>query len=109
MIAIPQHMAALERANTLRHDRFELRREVIDLGRFAGAERVAGLLLDPPDEIGTLAIFDLLCWVHRIGRSQARGILNTVGPITERRRIQDLTSRQRVALARYLRGEEWEL
>lgn len=107
---LPQHLAALQQANRVRLARAALHNKVAELGRYDGARRVAGLLLDPPEDLGSLTIFDLLCWIHRVGRAQARGILRSadpVGVIRERKQVRDLTRRQREALAQFLHREYW--
>ena len=113
--SVPQHMVALQRANWIRDERGKLRREVEQLSRKGGADRVAALLLNPPEVVETMMIFDLLRWVDRIGRSQARAILRRADPlgwpISERNHISRapngvgcvLTARQREALAEHLR------
>lgn len=113
MSALPQHEVALKRANSVRLERAALKAGVTCLGTVAGTERVASLLLDPPAAINTLNVFHLLCWVHRIGRLQARRLLRSLYALTtpvhvsisEFRQVGQLTERERVALAKYLRGE----
>lgn len=109
MTAPPQHMIALERGNRIRVQRGALHHQVAALNRADGLARVAGLLMAPPEEIQTMRIYDLLLWVHRIGRSQARGILRSADlyVINEGRRVQDLTGRQRAAIAQFIHGESW--
>jgi hypothetical protein len=107
MTAAPQHMVALEGANRVRLGRAEMHRTVAALPRPAGCLRIAEMLKDPPALIETMAITDLLQWIHRVGRSQARGILmhaDRLAPIGENRQIRALTDRQRQALADHLRA-----
>lgn len=103
---LPQHMQALQRAQRIRLARSALRSNIAPLTRIDGLNRVAGLLLYPPESIETLPIAELLCWARNVGRTQARGILRSADPIGmtigEKRRVGDLSQRQRTALVQFI-------
>jgi hypothetical protein len=96
--AAPQHIQALERANRVRLARAELKRQIA-----AGRRTVVDVLLDPPQELETMAIGDLLMSQHRWGRSRCRRFLNTI-PLWEKKEIGSMTPRQREAVVRGLQG-----
>jgi hypothetical protein len=107
----PQQAGSLKSAS-VRSTRLALHRSIAEVPRLSGCLRVAELLEDPPDVLGRVKVVDLLQWIHRVGSSQARGILmhaDELGPISELRRVGDLTQRQRYAIADHLycayRGE----
>jgi hypothetical protein len=95
--AMPQHLHALARANTIRLARAAAKRQ-LDAGELAFAE-----FLDRP-EVATMPVIDALRAMRRWGRTRARRALNVVGIANERRAVEDLTSRQRVALLGYVAG-----
>lgn len=103
---VQQNIAALDRGNVIRVARAGLRVEVVRQSRASGCDRVADLLDEPPEELLSAAIYDVLLWINRMGRSRARSILAHADEwvIGERRRIRDLTPRQRAAVADYLRA-----
>lgn len=112
MSAVPQHMAALGKANENRLGRSYLRKEVLALGSVDGRVRLAELIETPPQCIETMMVGDILCWLHRVREVQARRILTgvrvaTVPPVVirEARAVKDLSPRERSALVRYLAGE----
>lgn len=98
---LPPHAAALQSANEIRCARAGLRKSVARLSRASGAVRVAELLRDPPRTIATVTILDLLVWVDHVGETFARSMLrhSDVFPIGERKRVRDLSERQRGVLA----------
>jgi hypothetical protein len=106
----PQHIQALRKANDVRLARAARHREIAKLTRQEGCRELSKLLADPPSEIESMAIIDLLQWVHRIGCSQARSILRHSGPMGERRQVRALTPRQRNQLAKYFdaAAEGWD-
>lgn len=85
---IPQHLIALEHANEIRFARARLR-----AGLAAGTVTVAGAL--DAECAQTMTLIDLLMSQHRWGRQRALRALGHVGAVSERRRIGDLTDRQR--------------
>jgi hypothetical protein len=104
----PQHMVALSRANHVRLTRARLHREIAALPRQEGYDRVAELLLDPPEELESLAVGTLICWVDRVGPTVMRRFLRHRW-INELRPIGKLTYRQALELAGALRNGSWGL
>lgn len=92
----------LARANEIRLDRSKLHREVKQLDGDAGMERVAELLLDPPESITSMPAFDLLQWPRRTGHQAARKFWFGVAapPWRENIELRELTDRQRRLLAK---------
>ena len=99
IVAAPQHMQALERANQVRLARAELKRRVAD-----GEMTVAEIVLECPWEAKKMAIGDLLASQHRWGRTRCRRFLAQI-PMTENKTIGSMTDRQRHALIALLSGE----
>jgi hypothetical protein len=88
MTVIPQHLQALAAANEIRLARAGLRRDV-----HAGRATIA-------DALGahcaqSMTVIDLLMCQHRWGRERALRALAHLGLRSERRRVSDLTERQR--------------
>lgn len=87
--SLQQRMDALESANEIRTYRANLKKDI-------KAQRVSivDLLLNPPDEIETMKIFDLLLVVPKMGRVKANKVLlqcrispsKTIGGMSERQR-----------------------
>ena len=94
--AAPQHLRALERANRIRLARAELKRRI-----GAGKLTVAEVLRDPPPEVGSMSISELLMSQRRWGRARCRRLLVSLG-VPENKRIGTLTDRQRGALHQLL-------
>jgi hypothetical protein len=95
-VAAPQHLRALEHANRVRLARAELKRR-IGSGRVGVAEVVS----DPPPEVASMSISELLMSQRRWGRARCRRILLSLG-VPENKQIGTLTERQRQALVRLL-------
>ena len=89
----PQHLTALQKANQIRLARAEVKRRVT-----AGELSAAEVVLECPLEVESMAVMDLLMSQHRWGRQRCRKFLALV-PLTESKRIGDMTDRQRRALA----------
>lgn len=98
MVAIPQHMISLSRANHIRIARAVLKREIA-----AGDRTAASVLLQCPDEAETMTVLDLLDAQYRWGPLRARKAL-IVARIPESKTVGDLTPRQRDVLVELL---EW--
>ena len=87
--SLQQRMDALESANEIRSYRAKLKRD-IKVGRTS----VVHLLVDPPEEIETMKIFDLLLAMPKMGRVKVNKLLmqcrispsKTVGGMSERQR-----------------------
>lgn len=86
-----QRMEALERGNKVRTRRSQFKRDVK-----AGRERVHGYLLEPPEWMETMKIFDLLLAVPKFGRVKVNKVLaqcrmspsKTVGGMSMRQRTE---------------------
>lgn len=90
--AAPQHLRALEHANRVRLARADLKRRI-----GSGAITVAEVLAEPPAEVASMSISELLMSQRRWGRARCRRLLLSLG-VPENKRIGTLTDRQRVAL-----------
>lgn len=88
----PQHLRALERANSVRLDAAQLRREVA-----AGRLTLAAALEDPRAQ--SLTLMRLLTAQRRWGAVRARRMLDAM-PCSELLRVRDMTGRQRERAAR---------
>lgn len=95
----PQHLRALARANEVRLARAELKRRIGD-----GELSVAEVVLDAPDEAGTMTVADLLMSQRRWGQTRCRKLLQGV-PMSESKTVGTMTDRQRHAVAVALMGE----
>ncbi|MEA2495599.1 MAG: hypothetical protein QOJ29_3510 [Thermoleophilaceae bacterium] len=89
-----QRMDALKRANMIRTRRANLKRDLK-----AGRKTVVPLLLDPPDWLATMKVWDLLLAVPKYGRVKVGVLLNdrTIA-ISPSKTIGGLSERQRGAL-----------
>jgi len=87
-----QRMDALTTANVIRMYRAKLKRNV-------KAQRVSllSLLLDPPEEIETMKVFDLLVSAPKYGRVKANKMLQTCR-ISPSKTVGGLSDRQRAEL-----------
>lgn len=94
--ATPQHLQALERANTVRLARAELKRQVA-----AGKVAAADVIIDCPWEAESMSVSDLITSQRRWGRTRCRRLLQAI-PVPEQKTIGSLTDRQRRALAEQL-------
>lgn len=92
-----QRMKSLKYANEIRTGRAQLKRDLK-----AGRRSIHDLLLEPPDWLETMKIFDLLLAVPKYGRVKVNEILKkcrmspskTVGGMSQRQRTE-LVSRLR--------------
>ena len=89
----PQHLRALARANEVRLARAELKRRIHD-----GELTVAEIVLDAPEEAGTMTVADLLLSQRRWGHTRCRKLLQAI-PMSEAKTVASLTDRQRRAVA----------
>lgn len=96
-VAAPQHLRALEHANRVRLARAGLKREVA-----AGKRAVADIIADPPPEVESMSVSELLMSQRRWGRARCRRLLLSLG-VPENKRIGTMTERQRHALCELLR------
>ncbi|HEV2075550.1 MAG TPA: hypothetical protein VGR10_04880 [Thermoleophilaceae bacterium] len=94
--AAPQHLLALEHANRVRLARADLKRRI-----GAGSLTAAAVLADPPPEVQSMSISELLMSQRRWGRARCRRLLVPLG-IPENKRVGTLTDRQRSVLSALL-------
>ena len=95
--SLNQRMDALARANEIRIQRAQLKRDLK-----AGRRSIQSLLLEPPEYVETAKVFDMLLAVPKYGRVKVNKILSqckispskTIGGLSERQR------RELVALMR---------
>lgn len=96
VIAAPQHMQALARANKVRLARAELKRRVA-----AGEVGVSDVVVNCPWEAASMAVGDLLMSQRRWGQTRCRKFLAQI-PMSEQKTIGSMTERQRRTLAAML-------
>ena len=92
-IEAPQHMRALERANSVRLARAELKRAVA-----RGDRDAADVVRDCPWETESMTIAELLTSQRRWGRTRARKFLMPLS-LNENKQLGTLTPRQRRLLS----------
>lgn len=92
-IEAPQHMRALERANSVRLARAELKRAIA-----RGDRDAAEVVRDCPWETESMTIAELLTSQRRWGRTRARKFLMPLS-LNENKQLGTLTSRQRRLLS----------
>ena len=98
----PQHMRALERANSVRLARAELKRAVA-----RGDLDPAEVVRDCPWQTESMTISELLTSQRRWGRTRARKFLQSLA-LSENKRLGTLTQRQRTLLATALEQKTGE-
>lgn len=96
--SIQQRMDALENANSIRSYRATLKRDIK-----AQRASVVSLLLDPPEELETMKIFDLLMSVPKFGRVKVNKLLQTCR-ISPSKTVGGMSDRQRAEIVGMLRG-----
>lgn len=89
----PQHMRALERANSVRLARAELKRAIA-----RGEKDAAEVVEESPWETESMTIAELLTSQRRWGQTRARKFLMPLS-LNENKQLGTLTSRQRRMLA----------
>jgi hypothetical protein len=87
--SLDQRMEALSRANHIRVRRAQLKRDLK-----AGRVRIGELIADPPDEVLTAKVYDMLVAVPRLGRVKATRLL-TQCRISQSKTVGGLSDRQR--------------
>ncbi len=95
--SLNQRMDALARANEIRSQRAQLKRD-LKAGRFS----IRTLLLDPPEYVETAKVFDMLLAVPKYGRVKVNKLL-THCRISPSKTIGGLSERQRTELVSLLR------
>jgi hypothetical protein len=94
--SLTQRLDALERANKVRIQRAELKRDLK-----GGRISIHTLLLDPPEYIATAKVFDMLLAVPKYGRVKVNKVL-TQCRISPSKTIGGLSERQRDELVKLL-------
>jgi hypothetical protein len=92
-----QRLDALERANEVRTGRAKLKKDLK-----GGRKSIHRLLLEPPELIETMKVFDLLLAVPKYGRVKVNKVL-TQCRISPSKTIGGMSERQRNELVRLLR------
>jgi hypothetical protein len=95
--SLQQRMDALERANRIRTRRAQLKRDLK-----AGRAAIHDLLLEPPEFVGTMKVFDALVAVPKYGRVKVNKVLQQCR-ISPSKTIGGLSARQRTELVSMLR------
>jgi hypothetical protein len=95
--SLVQRMEALEKANGIRTYRAELKRDLK-----ARRENARDLLLDPPEKLETMKVFDILLATPKRGRTKVNQML-TQCRISPSKTIGGLSERQRGELVSMLR------
>lgn len=89
----PQYMDALRRANQVRLARAQTRRQVA-----AGELSVGQVILNCPQELRTMTVFELLTAQRRWGDKRSRDLLVEMG-LPETKSLGAMTERQRRLVA----------
>src|SRR3954469_19930735 len=95
--SLVQRMEALQRANHIRTQRAQLKRDLK-----GGRVTIHELLLDPPEYVGTAKVFDMLLAVPKYGRVKVNKVLQLCR-ISPSKTIGGLSQRQRTELVSMLR------
>lgn len=95
--SLDQRMDALRRANTIRSQRAQLKRDLK-----SGATSISAVIADPPEFVLTAKVFDMLMAVPKYGKVKATRFLNTCR-ISQGKTIGGLSERQRAELLEVLR------
>jgi hypothetical protein len=95
--SLDQRLEALRRANNIRSQRAQLKRDLK-----GGKARIDQLLLDSPEYVQTAKVFDMLLAVPKYGRVKANRVLNQCR-ISPSKTIGGLSDRQRAELVAQLR------
>ena len=97
-----QALEALESANTIRVVRKETQIRLRELGRRDGARLLSELVLNPPSQLSSLYVWQLLHWLPGVGDAGCRDLLRKVS-IDPWCKVGRMTARQRDGLAERLR------
>ena len=95
--SLNQRMDALARANQIRIQRAQLKRDLK-----AGRRSIHSLLLEPPEYVETAKVFDMLLAVPKYGRVKVNKVLLQCR-ISPSKTIGGLSQRQRTELVSMLR------
>lgn len=94
---LAQRLSALDRANEIRTYRAQLKRDLK-----AGRKGIHDLLLNPPEMIDTMKVFDILLSVPKYGRVKVNKMLVQCR-ISPSKTISGMSERQRTELVSMLR------
>jgi len=94
---VPQHLQALAHANRVRLARASLKREIGN-----GNVAVTKVITECPWQAASMTLAELLRSQPRWGRTRTRKLLGSVG-LSENKRLDTLTERQRMLLVSQLR------
>lgn len=94
--SLDQRMDALRRANEIRSQRAQLKRDLK-----SGDILITAVIADPPDFVLTAKVFDMLMAVPKYGKVKATRFLNTCR-ISQGKTIGGLSERQRAELLEVL-------
>ncbi len=95
--SLTQRLDALQKANSIRTRRAQLKRDLK-----GGRTSIHTLLLDPPDYVETAKVFDMLLAVPKYGRVKVNKALSQCR-ISPSKTIGGLSERQRGELVSHLR------
>jgi hypothetical protein len=98
--SLAQRMTALNRANEIRTERAVLKRDLK-----AGRKHVRDYLLEPPEWLETMKVFDLLMAVPKYGRTKVNKILQQCR-MSPSKTVGGMSLRQRAELVSMLRVGE---
>lgn len=98
---VPQHMAALAKANEIRIARKELK-ERLDAREITVSD-VLDVDKELPGYLAKVTLYDLLRWQHRVGHHRAKQTCQRLG-ISPSRRLRDLTLGQRTRICSITAG-----
>lgn len=96
--SLMQRRDALVNANDVRTYRKNLKRDIK-----AGKVSAVGLLMDPPDKIHTMKIFDLLLAIPAVGQVKVNRMLNRCR-ISPSKTVSGMSDRQRYEIVAALQG-----
>lgn len=99
--SLEQRLSALKTANRIRTFRARKRLALKEAHPSKAALRVAAMIRQPPPEMRTIKMIDLLLWVPQVGRVKANKILVKLR-ISPSRTLGALSDRQRDELLREL-------
>lgn len=96
--SLEQRLDALKEANRIRTWRKNMKADIA-----AGRRTVAGLIADPPQEILTMKLIDLLLATPKVGRVRIRNLFRSLD-VSPSKTIGGLSERQRAGLCESIRG-----
>jgi len=100
---MPQHLAALEKGNSIRLRRTECKREIAKMPSALGRELVIDMILDPSELWEGARLSYVLRLPFSSGPKFMRVVRAALGTATDYR-LKDLTERQRYVLVEAING-----